>query len=304
MSTLLMKKKNTLQEEGKGYKVFSIFNIILMAIVVLATAYPVYYVVIASISDPISMTKDYGLMLLPKFPLSVESYRLAFLNPLVTTGICNTLFIVIVGVVFNLVFTCLGAYTMSLRKSIFRKPLSVFIIFTMYFSGGIIPIYLNVQQLGLMNSLWSLILPVLINVYNMLIVRSAFVGIPDSLIEVARLDGASHPRILLNIFIPLSVPTLAVVLLYYAVGHWNAWFYATLFIQTPEKYPLQVVLRQIILMNQNASVSASLSDTASAMMTELIKYALIVISSVPILMLYPFLQKFFTKGIMVGAVKG
>ena len=297
-------RKHKLQEEGRGYKVFTFFNYIILFLVILVTAYPVYYVIIASVSDPMSMTRDYGLMIAPKFPLSTEAYRLAFLNPLVFTGLQSTLFIVLVGVAVNLVFTCLGAYVMSLRNSLLKKPLSIMFIFTMYFSGGIIPIYLNVQQLGLMNSLWSLILPVAINTYNMLILRSAFSAIPDSLIEVARMEGASHARILTSVYLPLSGATLAVMVLYYAVGHWNAWFYATLFIQKPEKYPLQVVLRQIILMNQNATVQASLNDTASAMMTELIKYALIVISSVPILCLYPFLQRFFTKGVMVGAVKG
>ncbi len=296
--------RRKLNDDGGGYRIFTVVNTVVLSLVTLATAYPMWYVVIASLSDPMGMTQDYGLMWLPKFPLSVESYRMAFINPLVITGLRSTLFILVVGVGLNLVFSCLGAYVMSLRKSIFRKPLSVLIIFTMYFSGGIIPIYLNVQSLGLMNSLWSVILPFLINTYNMLILRSAFLAIPDSLIEVARIDGAGHWRVLTKIFLPLSGATMAVMILYYAVGHWNAWFYAMLFIQTPEKYPLQVVLRQIILMNQNASVTAALSDTASTMLAELIKYALIVISSFPILLLYPYLQRFFTKGMMIGAIKG
>ncbi len=294
-----------LNEEGKGYRVFTVCNYILLALVVFVTAYPLWYVIIASFSDPYAMLQDYGLMWLPKFPLSLETYRFAMINPLVLTGMRNTLFVVVVGVAVNMVFTCLGAYVMSLRRAILRKPLTVMFIFTMYFNGGIIPTYLNVQSFGLMNSLWSVIIPFAINTYNMLILRSAFSAIPDSLIEVARIDGASHLRILLQIFLPLSGATLAVMVLYYAVGHWNAWFYAMLFIQRPALYPLQVVLRQIILLNQNANTTAAaLTDSGSAMMLELVKYALIVISSLPILVLYPFLQRFFTKGVMIGAIKG
>lgn len=299
-----IEKKSTLREEGAGYKVFTVFNTIFLVLVAFVTAYPVWYVLVASVSDPASMAQNYGLMWLPRFPISFEAYRMVFVNPLVISGYKNTLFILIVGLCFNMVFTCLGAYVMSLRGAMFRKPISLMIIFTMYFSGGIVPTYLNIQSLGLMNSLWSLILPVTINTFNMLILRSAFLAVPDSLIEVARLDGVGHMRILATIFIPLSGATLAVMILYYAVGHWNSWFYGMLFIQTPERYPLQVVLRQILLLNKNASVQAALSDNASALLAELIKYALIVVSTAPILILYPFLQRFFTKGVMVGAIKG
>lgn len=300
----MAKKKTGLREEGTGYRIFTVINTIFLCVVIFITAYPVWYVLIASVSDPAAMAENYGLMWLPRFPLSLEAYRMVFVNPLVLSGYGNTFFILIVGLVINLVFTCLGAYVLSLRDSMLRRPISILIIFTMYFSGGIVPTYLNVQSLGLMNSLWSLILPVAINTYNMLILRSAFLSIPDSLIEVARLDGAGHFRILTNIFIPLSGATLAVMVLYYAVGHWNSWFYAMLYIQTPEKYPLQVVLRQILLLNKNSSVQAALSDTSAALLAELIKYALIVVSTAPILILYPFLQRFFTKGVMVGAIKG
>lgn len=301
----MKESKLRLNEDGKGYRVFSAFNNLLMALVILVTAYPLWYVIIASVSDPAAMMGDYGLMWLPKFPMTLEVYKFAMINPLVLSGMRSTLFIVVAGVSVNLVLTCLGAYVMSLRNALFKKPLSILFIFTMYFNGGIIPTYLNVQSFGLMNSWWSVIIPFAINIYNMLILRSAFAAVPDSLIEVARMDGASHARILAQIFLPLSGATLAVMVLYYAVGHWNAWFYASLFIQKPEKYPLQVVLRQIILMNKNASASAAaLTDNTNSMMLELVKYALIVISSAPILILYPFLQRFFTKGVMVGAIKG
>jgi putative aldouronate transport system permease protein len=175
----------------------------------------------------------------------------------------------------------------------------------MYFSGGLVPTYLNIQGLGMTNSLWALIIPGSINTYNMLILRSAFYAVPDSLVEVAKLDGASHFQVLTKIFIPLSGATLAVMVLYYGVGHWNAWFYSSIFIQTPSKYPLQLVLRNILLLNQNIEFAAQAADdSVAALMAEIIKYALIVVSTAPILMLYPFLQRFFTKGVMIGAIKG
>jgi putative aldouronate transport system permease protein len=174
----------------------------------------------------------------------------------------------------------------------------------MYFSGGLVPMYLNVQGLGMMNSLWALIIPSAINTYNMLILRSAFASVPDSLVEVAKLDGASHFQILTKIFLPLSGATLAVMVLYYGVGHWNAWFNASIFIQTPERFPLQLVLRNILILNQNTEFNTTMNDTTAALMNEIIKYALIVVSTAPILLLYPFLQRFFTKGVMIGAIKG
>jgi putative aldouronate transport system permease protein len=157
----------------------------------------------------------------------------------------------------------------------------------------------------MMNTLWALVIPGIINTYNMLILRSAFSAVPDSLVEVAKLDGASHFQILTKIFIPLSGATLAVMVLYYGVGHWNAWFNASIFIQTPSKYPLQLVLRTILLLNQSAEFNAAAADDSmAALMAEIIKYALIVVSTAPILMLYPFLQRFFTRGVMIGAIKG
>ena len=165
--------------------------------------------------------------------------------------------------------------------------------------------YLNVNSLGLMNSLWALIIPGAISTYNMLILRSAFSNIPDSLIEVAKLDGVNHFQILTRIFIPLSGATLAVLVLYYGVGHWNAWFNASIFLQTPSKYPLQLVLRSILILNQNQEFTAATAgDLASVLNREGIKYALIVVSTAPIILLYPFLQRFFTKGVLIGAIKG
>ena len=295
----------SLRQEGLGYGIFTVFNYIFLSLVILVTAYPVYYVLIASFSDPASLMAKYGLMWLPKRPLTLSAYGMVMRHPLILSSYRNTLFVLIAGLMFNMVLTSLGAYFLCLKNSIFRKPLSIVMIFTMYFSGGLVPVYLNVQGLGLMNSLWALIIPGAVNTYNMLILRSAFANVPGSLIEAAKLDGASHFQILTQVFLPLSGATLAVMVLYYGVGHWNAWFNASIFIQSPSKFPLQLVLRNILLLGQNAEFNAAMTDdTTTALMAELIKYALIVVSTAPILMLYPFLQRFFTRGVMIGAIKG
>ena len=275
-----------------------------MLIVIVVTAYPVYYVLIASISDPQQMAADYGLMLIPKLPISFRSYEMVFRYPLVFSGYMNTLFIVIVGLAINMVMTILGAYFLTLNQSMLHKPVAVLILFSMYFSGGLIPSYLNVKELGMMDTLWSLIIPGAISTYNMLVLRSSFAAVPHSLVEAAVLDGASHFRILRSVMIPLSGATLAVIVLYYGVGHWNSWFNASIYLQSTDKFPLQLVLRRILIMNQNSEISAMMDAGEAVQMAELIKYALIVVSTAPILCLYPFLQKFFAKGVMVGALKG
>lgn len=298
--------KNKINPEGPGYKVFTAVNTLLLLLVIVATAYPVYFVLIASFSDPAAMNANYGLMLLPKLPLSIRAYRLVFDHPLVLVSYKNTLIILFGGLAVNLTLTSLGAYFLSLKNSMWRKPIAMLILFSMYFSGGLVPMYLNVKELGMMDTLWALILPGAISTYNMLVMRSAFASVPDSLVEAAHLDGASHFKILLKVMLPLSGATLAVMVLYYGVAHWNAWFNASLFIQTTTKYPLQLVLRQILILGQNAEFeAASATDMGdAAQMSELIKYALIVVSTVPILAMYPFLQRFFVKGVMVGALKG
>ena len=291
-------------DEGRGYRVFSVINVMLLILIVFATAYPVYFVVIASISDPSRMVSNYGLMWLPHFPLSLLSYRMVARHSLLLSGYGNTLFIVVVGVMVNMVLTVIGAYMLSLKNSLLRRPFAYIILFTMYFSGGIVPNYLNIKSLGLMDSLWALILPGAISTYNMLIMRSAISALPDGLMEAAKLDGASHIQRITNVVLPLTGATSAVLILYYAVGHWNAWFNASLYIQTPSRYPLQLVLRQVLILGEDSEMAGGLdagSEIAAAMV---IKYALIVVSTAPIMLLYPFLQRFFVKGVMVGSMKG
>ena len=297
-------RKKSCLDEGTGYRVFSVFNTCLLVLILFLTAYPVYFVLIASISDPTKMVANYGLMWLPHFPLSLTSYRMVFRHSLLLSGFGNTLFIVIVGLAFNMVLTVLGAYLLSLKNSLLKKPIAYLILFTMYFSGGIVPGYLNIKSLHLMNTLWALILPGAISTYNMLIMRSAIGALPDALMEAAKLDGASHFQRILSVVVPLTGATSAVLMLYYAVGHWNAWFNASLYIQSPSRFPLQLVLRQVLILGEDSEMASGLDAGSEIAAATVIKYALIVISTVPIMLLYPFLQRFFVKGVMIGSVKG
>jgi putative aldouronate transport system permease protein len=184
-----------------------------------------------------------------------------------------------------------------------KKPVTVLIIITMFFSGGLIPFYLTVKDLKMLDSLLAVIIPGAISTYNMIILRTAFQAIPESLEESARLDGANHITVLFRIVIPLSMSTIAVLLLYYGVGHWNAWFNAMLFLQKKrDLFPLQLILREMLIQNTNADSYNKSID--AAVVTETFKYAVIVVSTVPVLCIYPFLQKYFVKGVMIGAVKG
>ena len=297
-------RKKSCLDEGTGYRVFSVFNTCLLVLILFLTAYPVYFVLIASISDPTKMVANYGLMWLPHFPLSLTSYRMVFRHSLLLSGFGNTLFIVIVGLAFNMVLTVLGAYLLSLKNSLLKKPIAYLILFTMYFSGGIVPGYLNIKSLHLMNTLWALILPGAISTYNMLIMRSAIGALPDALMEAAKLDGASHFQRILNVVVPLTGATSAVLMLYYAVGHWNEWFNASLYIQSPSRFPLQLVLRQVLILGEDSEMASGMDAGSEIAAATVIKYALIVISTVPIMLLYPFLQRFFVKGVMIGSVKG
>ena len=301
-----MVRKNRRKESKKitGYKIFSIINIIIMLLVILVTAYPVYYIAVASISDPGKLSRQVGLLWMPLEPYTLNAYKTVFQNPLIETGFLNTAFVLVAGLLVNLTLTMLGAFFLTLKGPMLKNGISMMIIFTMYFSGGMIPSYLNVRDLGLMDSLWALILPGAINTTNLIIMKSAFASVPDSLIESARLDGASYIQILTKIMVPLSKATIAVIVLYYGVAHWNDWFSASIYLRKSEKFPLQLVVRNILNLTNATAMGAGVGMDEAAQLADLIKYALIVVTATPILILYPFLQKYFVKGVMIGAIKG
>lgn len=288
-------------KKSQGAAIFDTVNVTLMIVISLCMLYPMLYVIFASFSDPTAFTKHSGLLLSPA-GFSLESYKLAFENPMLFRGYLNTIIIILVSVTLSMILTSLCAYVLSRKDFKLRKFCTVAIVITMFFSGGMIPFYFTVKDLGLENSMWSLILPTAINTFNMIILRTSFESIPSALVESASIDGAGHWTILFRIILPLSKATLAVLVLYYAVANWNSWFNAMLFINDREKYPLQLVLREILITSDTSSMTAGESDRE--FIGETIKYAIIVISTVPILCIYPFLQKYFAKGVMVGSVKG
>lgn len=285
-----------------GERIFRVVNYLILSALIILCIYPIWYVMMASVSDSNVLMSHSGLLLKP-LEFTLNAYKKVFNNPMILKGYANTLFILVVGLGLDMVMTSLGAYFLSRKNVLFKKPIMMMIVFTMFFEGGIIPFYLNLKDLHLTNSHWGLILPFMIQTRNMIILRTAFSSIPDSLIEAARIDGAGHITVLTKIVLPLSKAMLAVIVLYYGVHIWNSWFWASAIIRDRSMYPLQVILREILLQNDMSTMAIG-GDTGSQDAISLsIRYATIVVATVPILCVYPFLQKHFTKGTMVGAVK-
>lgn len=285
-----------------GERVFEVFNILFMISLCLVTLYPFYYVLIASFSDPSWIVKQRGLIWLPE-GFNLDAYVRVLDNPMILQGYMNTLFVVTVGTLINVFMTALGAYGLSRQNVMWKNPIMFFIVFTMFFSGGLIPNYLLVSELGMLDSLWALIIPGAISAFNLIIMRTAFHGVPISLEESAKLDGANDFTVLFRIILPLSLPVIAVMILFYGVGHWNSWFNALIYLRDRELYPLQLVLREILITNSTDSMMTGTNAADTMPIGETIKYATIVVATVPILVLYPFLQKYFVKGVMIGAIK-
>jgi len=287
-----------------GDNIFGVVNTILMIGLMGVTLYPLLYAAFASVSDPATFMQFRGALLRP-LGFTVEAYRRVFDNPMILIGYRNTLFYVIAGTSLNLLMTSLAAYVLSRRNVPLIRPIMVGIVFTMFFSGGLIPTFLLVgRTLGMMDTPWALILPVAINTYNLIIMRTGFEAVPYELEEAARMDGANDLDILFRIILPLSKPVLAVIILFYAVAHWNAFFNAMVYLRTREWYPLQLILREILIVNATDSMVTGGSTGDVIPIGETIKYATIVVATLPILCVYPFLQRYFVKGVMIGAIKG
>lgn len=289
---------NKIKRLSKGEMVFRVFNYIFLAVLALIMLYPLYYVLIASFSDSNEVLKAGGKLLWIK-GFSLEAYKSVIDNPSIYTGYANTLFILVVGTAINMVLTAMGGYFLSRKNVFFGRAITLIIIFTMYFSGGMIPTYFAVKNLGITNTLWAVILPAAINTFNMIIMRTAFESIPDSVEESAKIDGANQITILFKIMLPLTKPTLAVLLLYYGVGHWNGWFNAMIYLRDRELYPLQLILREIVLYNTQTDAAVD-----KVQIGETVQYATIMITILPIICVYPFMMKLFKSGAVAGAVKG
>lgn len=292
--------KTTIQQ-----KVFQIFNNVFLILLSLIMLYPMWHVIMASFSDSGELMAHRGVLLAP-LSANINAYKLMSKNPMIFRGYINSIIILVTGTILNVILTSLGAYVLSRRNLYWKKFLSLMVIFTMFFSGGMIPLYLVVSKILMLgDTFFAIILPTAVNTYNLIIMRTAFESLPESLEEAAQIEGAGHWSILFRIVMPLSMSTIAVIILYYATGHWNGWFNASIFMKTRTKYPLQLILREILINNDTANMSMGGGGADDMMgISETIKYAVIVASTIPILCVYPFLQKYFVKGVLVGAVKG
>ena len=291
-----MKIKRTL-----GERIFEVVNLAFLVLVMIVMLYPLMHVLYASFSNPNLLSAHAGVLLRP-LGFSTAAYEAVLQNPDIYTGYSNTLFLVTVGTLCSLLLTIFSAYVLSRRGYGLRRVFNFVATFTMFFSGGLIPFYLQVKGLGLLNTRWSLILPTLMSTYNLIVLRTAFASVPASLEEAAKIDGANDFTVLFRVIVPLSIPSLAVIVLFYAVSYWNAWFYAMVFLRKRELYPLQLILREILIMSSaDSMVDMDINDRA--IVSQTIKYATIIVSTLPILVVYPFLQKYFVQGMMVGAVK-
>jgi len=271
----------------------------------LVVAYPLVYVLSASLSSPQAVIGG-KVWLLPVEP-TLRAYQAVFRNKMILTGFANSTLYMVLGTAISLALTVFAAFPLSRRELAGRKALNALFLFTMIFSGGMIPTYLVVKDLGLRNTVWAVVLPSAFSVWNMIITRTYFqTNIPDELYEAAQLDGCSDFRFLRRVVLPLSGPILAVIGLYYAVGLWNGYFNALLYIDSQRLYPLQLVLRDIlVLSNMDMSMMQDFSEMLRKQgLASLLKYAVIVVASLPVMLAYPFVQRFFVKGVMVGAMKG
>ena len=288
-----------------GEYIFDTFNYVILVISSFICVYPFLHVFFASISDPARLMAHTGPILQP-LGFTTNGYKLVFENPNILLGYKNTLIYLVAGTALSILMTSMGAYVLSRKGVLFGRLMMFLIAFTMYFGGGLVPWYILMKNLGLINNIWAMVLPTAITTYNLIVMRTSFMAIPVSIEESARIDGANDFTILFRIILPLSKAVVAVMILFYAVGQWNSWFNALLFLKDRKLYPLQLILREILILNDQTSMTSTVTMTSSSdrqMYKALIQYCTIIVATVPILFAYPFLQKYFTKGVMIGSLK-
>lgn len=282
---------------------FNVFNYTFLILLCIICLYPVLHVIFASVSKPDQLIAHRGILLHP-LGFTWKGYQALFRDNSIMRAYANTLIYVVLGTAVNMVMTVMGAYTLSRPNLMLKRPIMLFITFTMFFGGGLIPWYLLMRDLHLYNNIWAMILPGAISTWDMIILRTGFEGVPRDLEEAAIIDGASPFRVLKDVILPLSKPVLAVILLYYVVGHWNEWFNAMVLLKDRNMYPLQLILREFLIQNDTTTMMTNVAMVEVDSYRELIKYCVIVVATLPILCIYPFVQKYFVKGVMVGSLKG
>ncbi|ETT62565.1 binding-protein-dependent transport systems inner membrane component [Paenibacillus sp. FSL R7-277] len=301
----------TAMKESRGDKLFLISTYIYLCLALVVVLYPLIYILSASISSPQDVNSG-AMWLFPK-NVTLDGYKLVFENPKIWNGYLNTVIYTAVGTLLNLAVTLPAAYALSRSDFVGRQLFMGLILFTMFFSGGLVPTYLLVKNLGLINSMGALILPVAASVWNIVVARTFFQStIPKELQEAAHIDGCTNLKLFIRIILPLSAPIVAVMALFYGVGHWNSYFPSLIYLNDEAKYPLQMVLRQILVLQEmsaettgaaiNGEVAMAMNNKAET--ASLVKYGVIVVSTLPIVAVYPFLQRYFVQGVMIGSVKG
>ena len=294
-----------MKDRSRGDRVFQIAVYAIIVLIAIFTLYPLIYSLSASVSEPREILN--GHVWLYPVNITTNAYQRVFRSADIQSGYLNTIIYAVAGTALNLLMTIAAAYPLSMKDMKGRNFITIMITFTMFFSGGMIPTYINIKNLGLLNTRWSVILPGLINVTNLLILRNYFINsVPDELHEAAEIDGSSPMNTLFTIILPLSKSILVVITIYYFVAHWNAYFDAMMYITKRNKWPLQVFLRQILLLSQMGDMAETMGadDANTALLYASLKYAIIIIAALPLIIVYPLVQKFFEKGIMLGSVKG
>lgn len=309
-----MKKEREIEVEKnikrcKEDVIFDVVIFIILTVLLLIVAYPLWWVIISSISDPKAVSG--GQVIWYPIGLNFKGYAEVFQDDSIVRSFLNSVLYTVCGVLINLAVTLPTAYALSRDRFSGKKIVTMFYVVTMFFSGGLIPTYLVVQKLQLLDTMWALILPGCLSVYNMIVARTFFKSnISEELYEAAEIDGCTQGRFFFQIALPLSGAITAIMVLYYGVGHWNSYFSALIYLSDQNKYPLQLVLRSILITNEAALQQAATTAEARAALNakkellEVMKYSLIIISSIPVLVLYPFIQRHFVKGVMIGSVKG
>ena len=287
-----------------SYKIANGVIMFIMILLMLITIYPLYYTICASFSDARALLRNNDLLLKPLEPFTLDGYKAVFSNPSIVKSFGNTVFYVVVGTAISMALTIAGAFVVSRSYFLPRNVMMKGMLFTMFFGGGLIPWFFVVRDLGMYNTRWAIVIPAALSTYNLIIMRSFFLSSPSALEESALLDGANDFQVLTHIILPLSTPVLAVIGMYYAVGQWNGWYHSLIFHRTRELYPLQMILRELLILNEMTGSDSAADFVEEAFNRDLIKYCTIVVTTVPILIIYPFLQRYFVKGVMIGAIKG
>ena len=303
-------KTTSLVKDTRADKIFLVFVYFFLAIALLIVLYPLIYIVSASISNP-HLVNSGEMWLLPK-GVTFEGYRTLLGNSSIWRGYLNTIYYTVLGTSINLLVTLPCAYALSRDDFYGRRAFTNFMLVTMFLSGGLIPSYLLIRSLGMLNTVWALVIPGAVSVYNVVVTRTFFqTTIPREMEEAAIVDGCSDFRLFMQIVLPLSTPIIAVMALFYGVGHWNSFFSALIYLSDKSMYPLQMILREILILQDMSSntVSNVTSEMASMLyskqqLAEVIKYGVMIVSSLPVIIVYPFLKKYFVKGMMVGSIKG